>query len=133
MLRVKLDYSKVTDYIETWINELKALEARGYIEIDDRFIVQNCNYKIMKEWIKEYCDKRIFINQDDLKRYGTGDDYCLDKCPKCKTKLLNNTSLYIDKIYLNDTDKPERDLIVHMYMEYCDKCNELYICNKIED
>jgi hypothetical protein len=72
--------------------------------------------------ITERVHKRLFVNQTDLRQYGTYSDWNLEKCPKCSNKLHWNSykDLYVGKDHDEKTFK--------IIMEYCDECEELYIC-----
>ena len=139
MIRVKLDFDKINkgeNY--DWISALKSeQDKRGFVEILNS---NNC-YKVNwfendsytayidKDWIKEYCDNRIFVNQTDFRQYGTKDDMYLCKCPKCNRNLLKG--VYSELLITGDdvlNEMPEME--IKIVLEKCEKCNELYIFNQ---
>ena len=105
------------------------------IEIDNEdfrikvYQENSSDFMLGKYWVTESMidldervHKRLFVNQTDLKQYGTYDNWDLEKCPKCSNKLYWNSykDLYVGKDHDEKTFK--------IIMEYCDECKELYIC-----
>jgi hypothetical protein len=104
------------------------------IEIDNedfriKAYQEGSDFMLTKYWVTEAMidmfervHKRLFVNQSDLKQYGTYSKDMLKKCPKCNDILYWNdgcNDLYADQDHDAKTFK--------IIMEYCDKCDELYI------
>lgn len=65
-----------------------------------------------------------YRNQEDGKLYETyNDNYFLNCCPKCGKDLFRNSYKSLEVCNI----KSREDISISIKMEYCKKCDELYI------